>query len=67
MIRAQGMARALVPAIEALRAKVKSVYLHVDMDVLDPQVARANAYAEPDGLSVAEVETAWLPQLLKPQ
>ncbi|HUG39627.1 MAG TPA: arginase family protein [Longimicrobiales bacterium] len=31
------------------------LYLHVDLDVLDPAVARANAFAAPDGLTVAEV------------
>lgn len=38
-------------AIRALGPRVGSVYLHLDLDVLDPTVARANAYATGGGLS----------------
>lgn len=31
----------------------KEIYLHVDLDVLDPAVLRANNFATPEGLSVA--------------
>jgi arginase len=36
-------------ALDALRARVERVYLHVDLDVLDVSVGRANAYAAPGG------------------
>jgi arginase len=57
-VRAAGSAAALPPALVGLRGRVEEVYLHLDLDVLDPEQARANAYAEPDGLSVDELVEA---------
>lgn len=57
-IRSDGAGRALGPAFDTLRARVQQVYLHLDLDVLDPQAAVANGYAAPEGLSVAQVEEA---------
>jgi arginase len=62
-------ARALDPAEDDFLARkrirrdnlslpVESVYLHIDLDVLDPSEGRANSWAAPDGLSVAELERA---------
>ena len=48
----------LEEALDELRTRVTAVYVHVDLDVLDPSVGVANQYAAPDGLSVAEVESA---------
>jgi arginase len=31
------------------------MYLHVDLDSLDPSVGRANEFSAPDGLSLAQV------------
>jgi arginase len=50
-ILASGLRQALGPALETLRRRVSQVYLHFDLDVLDPQIAPANQYAAPDGLS----------------
>ncbi|SDD81324.1 arginase family protein [Rhodospira trueperi] len=36
-------------------AGVRRVYIHVDVDVLDPAVAPANPFNEPDGLGVEQV------------
>jgi arginase len=36
-------------ALDALRERVERVYLHVDLDVLDSSVGRANPYAAPGG------------------
>jgi arginase len=44
------------PALDGLRGRVGDVYLHLDLDVLDPSEGRANEYAAPGGLSGAEVE-----------
>lgn len=41
-----------------LRGNVKRVYLHVDLDVLDPGEAPTNEFAWPDGLSIGELKTA---------
>jgi arginase len=43
-------------ALERLREHVEAVYLHIDLDVLDPAEGRANEYASPGGLAAAEVE-----------
>ena len=38
-------------ALEDLRREVARVYLHIDLDVLDPSEGIANRYSAPDGLS----------------
>lgn len=42
-------------ALDALARHVHGVYLHLDLDVLDPAHGRANPYAVAGGLSPAEV------------
>lgn len=42
-------------ALETVAARVQRVYLHLDLDVLDPSEGRANGYAAPGGLSLREV------------
>jgi arginase len=53
-IRAHGAA-ALTAPLAGLRDRVDAIYLHVDLDVLDPSEGRANALAVPGGLSLDEV------------
>jgi arginase len=43
-------------ALDALAGRVRRIYLHLDLDVLDPSVGRVNGYAAPGGLTVEEVE-----------
>jgi arginase len=57
-IRASGPLQALESAMETLSRKVSRLYLHFDLDVLDPEIAPANQYAPRDGLSVAAVREA---------
>lgn len=57
-IRRSSMPEALAPALEILRSRVSKIYLHFDLDVLDPEVAPANEFAAPDGLSVAQIQEA---------
>jgi arginase len=46
-------------ALDDLRRRVSDVYVHVDLDVLDPATeGRANALAAPDGLTLDEVALA---------
>jgi arginase len=46
--------------LDGLRERVRDVYVHVDVDVLDPAVhGRANALAAPDGLLVEELQAAF--------
>jgi arginase len=48
----------LSAALDRLRERVEEVYLHVDMDVLDPGEGTVNGYAAPDGLSLAQARAA---------
>lgn len=45
----------LPPTLESLRTRTKSVYLHIDLDVLDPSEGRANEFAVDGGLLVNDV------------
>jgi arginase len=49
-------AEGVTSALDGLRERVAGVYLHLDLDVLDPSEGRANAYAVSGGLAAAEVE-----------
>ncbi len=42
---------ALVESIEAREEEVSGLYLHVDLDVLDADVARVNVHSAPDGIN----------------
>ena len=57
-IRRDGIAAVLKPALARLQSKVQEIYLHLDIDVLDPTEAPANEYSAPGGLSVTELEQA---------
>lgn len=57
-IRQSGAAEALEPALVALAKRVSRVYLHFDLDVLDPEEAPANEFAAPHGLSLAHIREA---------
>lgn len=49
---------AFTDAIDQLARCTREIYLHLDLDVIDPSEGRANSYAAPGGLSGAEVLTA---------
>lgn len=57
-IRQEGLQASLVEPLTAFRSKVPRIYLHIDLDALDPQVGTANEYAEPNGLLVEEMKDA---------
>jgi arginase len=57
-VRDLGVQDALAPHLERLRQGVEQVYVHLDLDVLDPTEAQANAFPTPGGLTVAEVKQA---------
>lgn len=48
----------LADALDALGSRTRDAYVHLDLDVLDPQEGRANALAAPDGLRIEEVRGA---------
>jgi arginase len=57
-IRQAGLRLALYPALGRLRSQVKRVYVHIDLDVLDPAEAPANQFPVPGGLSVEQAVQA---------
>lgn len=57
-IRARGIGDSLGPALDGLSDRVSSVYLHIDIDAVDPTVARVNSYQAPDGLTLEELRDA---------
>lgn len=57
-VREEGVEAAFGPALAALAERVERVYLHVDLDVLDPTEARPNGFAARGGLTLDEVEAA---------
>ena len=46
----QGVRASLAPVLDALAERVSAFYVHLDLDVIDPDVARVNEYQAPDGL-----------------
>jgi arginase len=55
---ARGELRTLRDRVRALPSALPHLYLHIDLDVLDPSELRANSYAEPDGLTTEELVAA---------
>lgn len=57
-IRREGL-RVFEEALDGLKARVGRVYVHLDLDVLDPEEAgRANEFAPEDGLGAEDLEAA---------
>jgi arginase len=50
------IAERIESALDRLREHARGVYLHLDLDVLDPSEGRANEYAGEGGLAAGEVE-----------
>lgn len=55
-VREEGVEAALGPALAALAERADRVYLHLDLDALDPAEAPANGFAAPGGFTVDELE-----------
>lgn len=58
VIERVGFEKALADALDALASKTRRVYVHVDTDVLDPAVLRANRHSSDAGLTDDQVTTA---------
>ena len=54
-LRRNGAEAALEGALREISGRVDQVYIHMDLDVLDPSELKANDYAAPGGLTVAEM------------
>jgi arginase len=50
--------REFIRALEELRPRGSRIYLHIDLDVLDPSEGRANRFAAEGGLSTQQLEWA---------
>jgi arginase len=48
---------AVASAVDGMDPVATGLYLHVDLDVLDPDEAKVNIYSAPDGLSAEQLET----------
>jgi arginase len=57
-IRARGVPAELGPKLDALAELVTEIYLHFDIDALDPEFAPGAGYRCPDGISLAEARQA---------
>ena len=58
LVGSEVTAEELAAALDALRRRVPRVYLHIDLDSLDPSEGRANRYAAEGGLSLAQLVQA---------
>jgi arginase len=56
-IAAADVPDALDAAFDQLSRRVSQIHLHIDLDVLDPTVGRANVFSVPGGLSLVQAET----------
>jgi arginase len=54
-IREAGVERALGPALDELSRRVRRIHFHLDADVIDAGVARANMFAADDGLTIEQL------------
>ncbi|MFW9992627.1 MAG: arginase family protein [Candidatus Odinarchaeota archaeon] len=55
-IKATGLRESLLPKLKALQRQVQHIYLHIDIDIVDPQEAPGVDYRAPHGFSLNEVE-----------
>ncbi len=55
-LQERGVQGALTPALERLSARVSQVYLHLDIDVLDPSIAPGVNFPTSGGLSLAQLD-----------
>jgi arginase len=57
-IRQIGVLQALQPTLAALQPRVRRLYIHLDLDVLDSATFPANQFLPPDGLFPDQVEAS---------
>ena len=58
VVEPKNLRSALPAALKSIREHVDTIYVHLDLDVLDSGVARANSYAISDGLTLEDTEYA---------
>jgi len=55
-VTAESARNGLEDNLRQLRAHARDIYLHIDLDVLDPTECKANNFAVENGLSLAELQ-----------
>jgi arginase len=51
-----GIEKSLLPKLESMQSQVQGIYLHVDIDIVDPLEAPGVNYRAPNGFSLKEIE-----------
>jgi len=54
----QGIRKGLEVAFQRLKHRTQQVYVHIDMDIVDPVVARSKDFAPAGGLAVEQIVEA---------
>jgi arginase len=57
-LKERGIQDALLPKITELRSKIQDIYLHIDIDVIDPSLAPGVDFPTSEGLLLNEMEEA---------
>ncbi|MFX1508441.1 MAG: arginase family protein [Promethearchaeota archaeon] len=57
-LKEKGIQDALLPKITELKTKTQQIYLHIDIDVIDPSIAPGVDFPTPEGLLLEEIEEA---------
>ncbi|MFX0204899.1 MAG: arginase family protein [Candidatus Hodarchaeota archaeon] len=57
-LKERGIKNALLPKIAELTSKTQEIYLHIDIDVIDPSFAPGVDFPTPEGLLLEEMEEA---------
>ncbi len=56
-IKKKGLEESILPVLTQFQSKTTKIYLHIDIDIVDPQEAPGVDYPAPNGLSLNEVES----------
>ncbi len=56
-IKKKGLEEGILPVLTQFQSKTTKIYLHIDIDIVDPQEAPGVDYPAPNGLSLNEVES----------
>ncbi|MFW9905367.1 MAG: arginase family protein [Candidatus Thorarchaeota archaeon] len=57
-LKEKGIQDALIPKMTELKSKTQEIYLHIDIDVIDPSIAPGVDFPTPEGLLLDEMEEA---------
>jgi len=59
ILKKKGIQNGLLPKLIELKSQTQQVYLHIDIDVIDPSVAPGVDFPTPEGLFIDEMEEAF--------